>query len=126
MIGSQLNLHESRNGLARRIRHGQHGQRRERYREGMEDQLGALGLVLNATVLWNTIYMDKARDQRQADGRAIPDQILESLTPLIFEHLNFSGRYRSTVPSSTGRYATPTPQTTTKHDPTRSANDHRQ
>ena len=93
MISSQLNLHESRNGLARRIRHGQHGQLRERYREGMEDQLGALGLVLNATVLWNTIYMDKARDQHQADGRAIPDQTLESLTPLIFEHLNFSGRY---------------------------------
>jgi TnpA family transposase len=93
MIGFQLNLHESRNGLARRIRHGQHGQLRERYREGMEDQLGALGLVLNATVLWNTIYMDKARAQRQAAGRPIPGQILESLSPLIFEHLNFSGRY---------------------------------
>jgi TnpA family transposase len=72
MIGSQLNLHESRHALARRIRHGQQGQLRERYREGMEDQLGALGLVLNATVLWNTIYMDKARAQRQAAGQANP------------------------------------------------------
>jgi hypothetical protein len=36
-----------------------HGLLRERYREGMEDQLGALGLVLNCVVLWNTIYMDK-------------------------------------------------------------------
>ena len=57
MIGSQLSLQESRHALARRIRHGQHGQLRERYHEGMEDQLGALGLVLNATVLWNTIYL---------------------------------------------------------------------
>jgi Tn3 transposase DDE domain len=93
MIGFQLNLHESRNGLARRIRHGQHGQLRERYREGMEDQLGALGLVLNATALWNTIYLDKARAQLQAAGRPIPDKILEGLSPLIFEHLNLSGRY---------------------------------
>ncbi len=91
MISSQQNLHESRHGLARRIRHGQHGQLRERYRHGMEDQLGALGLVLNATVLWNTIL--KARAQRQMAGRPIPDQILAGISPLIFEHLNFSGRY---------------------------------
>ncbi len=33
---------------------------RQAYREGQEDQLGALGLVLNAIVLWNTRYMDAA------------------------------------------------------------------
>ncbi|MDQ6778305.1 MAG: Tn3 family transposase, partial [Actinomycetota bacterium] len=93
MIGSQLNLHESRHNLARRIRHGQHGQLRERYHQGMEDQLGALGLVLNATALWNTIYMDKGRMQREAAGRPLPDQILAGFSPLIFEHINFSGRY---------------------------------
>jgi TnpA family transposase len=60
MIVSQKNLHESRHALARKMRHGDHGLLRERYREGMEDQLGALGLVLNCVVLWNTIYMDKA------------------------------------------------------------------
>ena len=98
MIGSQLNLHESRHALARRIRHGQHGQLRERYHQGMEDQLGALGLVLNATVLWNTIYMEKARVQRQAAGKPIPKQILASLSPLIFEHINFNGRYPFTRP----------------------------
>ncbi|CAM5348486.1 hypothetical protein SBADM41S_10337 [Streptomyces badius] len=30
------------------------------YRDGMEDQLGALGLVLNAIVLWTTRYIDAA------------------------------------------------------------------
>jgi hypothetical protein len=59
----------------------------------MEDQLGALGLVLNATVLWNTIYIDKARAQREVAGRPIPEQILTGLSPLIFEHVNFDGRY---------------------------------
>ena len=98
MIVSQKNLHESRHALARKIRHGDHGLLRERYREGMEDQLGALGLVLNCVVLWNTIYMDKARAQRQAAGRPIPDEILAGLSPLIHEHLNFSGRYPFNVP----------------------------
>jgi len=27
----------------------------QRYREGQEEQLGALGLVMNAIVLWNTL-----------------------------------------------------------------------
>ena len=98
MIVSQKNLHESRHALARKIRHGDHGLLRERYREGMEDQLGALGLVLNCVVLWNTIYMDKARAQSQAAGRPIPDEILAGLSHLIHEHLNFSGRYPFNVP----------------------------
>ncbi|HBP5743775.1 TPA: hypothetical protein L6B30_29940, partial [Pseudomonas aeruginosa] len=33
---------------------------RQRYREGQEDQLGALGLVVNIIVLWNTLYMTAA------------------------------------------------------------------
>lgn len=35
----------------------------QRYREGQEDQLGALGLVVNVLVLWNTVYMQAALDQ---------------------------------------------------------------
>ncbi len=29
----------------------------------MEDQLGALGLVLNCIVLWNTRYMNAVKDR---------------------------------------------------------------
>ena len=35
----------------------QEGELRKPYREGQEDQLGALGLVVNAIVLWNTRYI---------------------------------------------------------------------
>ncbi len=51
-IKAQPNLQESRHALARRIFHGQRGELRQRYYEGMEDQLGALGLILNAIVLF--------------------------------------------------------------------------
>jgi TnpA family transposase len=50
-IGRQQNMTESRHQLARKIYHGQPGQMYKSYREGQEDQLGALGLVLNAVVL---------------------------------------------------------------------------
>ena len=47
----QLNRGESRHGVARAIFHGQRGELRQRYREGQEDQLGALSSVVNAVVL---------------------------------------------------------------------------
>ena len=37
--------------------------RSQRYREGQEDQLGALGLVVNMIALWNTIYMEAVLEQ---------------------------------------------------------------
>jgi Tn3 transposase DDE domain len=56
----QLNKGEDRHKLARTIFHGKQGELRQRYWEGQEDQLGALGLVVNIIVLWNTIYIDAA------------------------------------------------------------------
>ena len=52
-ILTQLNRGEGRHAVARAICYGQRGEIRKRYREGQEDQLGALGLVTNAVVLWN-------------------------------------------------------------------------
>ena len=43
----QLNRGEGRHRLARAIFHGKRGELRQRHREGQEDQLGALGLIVN-------------------------------------------------------------------------------
>ena len=61
-ILTQFNRRESRHAVARAICHGQKGEIRKRYQDGQEDQLGALGLVTNAVVLWNTIYIQAALD----------------------------------------------------------------
>lgn len=50
----QANLQEGRHELTRKIFHGRAGRLYQCYRDGMEDQIGALGLVLNALVLFNT------------------------------------------------------------------------
>ena len=47
-ILTQLNRGEGRHAVARIICHGQRGEIRKRYRDGQEDQLGALGLLTNA------------------------------------------------------------------------------
>jgi hypothetical protein len=49
----QLNRGEKRHSLARTVFHGKRGELRQRYREGQEYLLGALGLVVNVVVLWS-------------------------------------------------------------------------
>jgi hypothetical protein len=65
---TQLNRGEGRHSLGRAVFHGKRGELRQRYREGQEDQLGALGLVVNMIVLWNTIYMEAALNQLRLEG----------------------------------------------------------
>ena len=89
----QLNRGEGRHRLARAVFHGQKGELRQRYREGQEDQLGALGLVVNIIVLWNTRYMEAALDHLRATGFDVRDEDVQRLTPLIWEHIELHGRY---------------------------------
>lgn len=76
---------------------------RQRYREGQEDQLSALGLVVNIIVLWNTIYLDQALTQFYVEGVSIKDQDIARLSPLGHDHLNFFGRYTFTLPEEIQR-----------------------
>jgi len=99
----QLNRGEGRHQLARAVFHGKRGELRQRYREGQEDQLGALGLVVNVIVLWNTIYMDVALNQLRAEGFDVRDEDVARLSPLGFEHINMLGRYAFTLPDAVAR-----------------------
>lgn len=99
----QLNRGEGRHQLARATFHGKRGELRQRYREGQEDQLGALGLVVNLVVLWNTIYMDAALDQLVAEGYDVRPEDVARLSPLGFRHVNMLGRYAFTLPDFVAR-----------------------
>jgi TnpA family transposase len=99
-ILTQLNRGESRHAVARAIFHGQRGELRQRYREGQEDQLGALGLVVNAVVLWNTRYLDAALAQVRASGGVVKPEDVERLSPLLLDHVNVLGRYEFALKDS--------------------------
>ena len=83
--------------------HGKRGELRQRYREGQEDQLGALGLVVNMIVLWNTIYMQAALEQLRAEDYSVREEDVVRLSPLGHEHINLLGRYSFAVPEAVAR-----------------------
>ena len=66
----------------------------------MEDQLGALGLVVNALVLWNTRYLQQALEQWQETEEPLNPEDVARLSPLLHEHVNMLGRYDFTLPEA--------------------------
>ena len=92
-ILTQLNRGEGRHKVARTICHGKRGEIRKAYREGQEDQLGALGLVTNAVVLWNTIYLQAALEHLQSEGMEIAPEDRARLSPLQHKHIHVLGRH---------------------------------
>ena len=89
-------MQESRHRLGRQICHGHRGQIRQACREGQEDQLAALGLVLNAVVLWNTRYLDAIVESLRGSGQPVRDEAVARLS-------------RSGTRTSTAWVATPSP-----------------
>lgn len=100
---TQLNRGEGRHSVARAVFHGKRGELRQHYREGQEDQLGALGLVLNMIVLWNTIYMEAALNQLRMEGYPVNDEDVSRLSPLLHEHINMLGQYSFSVPEAVAK-----------------------
>ena len=108
-MNRQLTVQESRHKLARDICHGKRGQIMQAYRTGQEDQLGGLGPVLNAAVLWTTRYLDAAIEQLRAPpAEAREHDVLNEdvvrLFPLKHANLNVLGCYsfRASTPAGGG------------------------
>jgi len=99
-ILTQLNRGEGRHSVARAIFHGRRGEIRQRYREGQEDQLDVLGLVVNVVVLWNTLYMDAALNHLRNEGYEVKPEDIARLSPLGCDNVNFLGRYSFTLSES--------------------------
>ncbi len=101
-IKGMRNLQEGRHDLGRHLFHGRKGELRQAYHEGMEDQLGALGLVLNCVVLWNSVYLDAAVTRLRAEGYPVRDEDLARLSPYIRKHINVHGHYFFELPDLGG------------------------
>ena len=85
------------------IQIGKRGELHQRYRAGQEDQLGALGLVLNVITLWNTIYMDAAINQLRQEGFPVYDEDVARLSAYGYSHINMLGRYSFVMPDEVKR-----------------------
>ena len=85
-ILTQLNRHESRHRLTPRVCHGDRGEIRKAHRQGQEEQLGVLGLVLNAIALWNATYIRAALDRLTREGWDSANRHRQGLTACLQAH----------------------------------------
>ena len=101
---TQLNRQESRYKLARTVFHGRRGEIRKRYREGHEDKLSPLGLVVNAVVLWTTRYQQAALDAIQAKAPRSSTRTWPGSRRWARSTSTYSGGTTSNSPSHVGSY----------------------
>ena len=86
-----LNHNERTHSLQRQIRHDGAGSRRGRRTEELIAQSGALALVTNLVMAWNTHHMQRTLDRWRVQNREIDPKILHHITPMGFEGINFGG-----------------------------------
>lgn len=89
----QLNKGEARHALCRNIFYSRKGKLYQTYYDGMEEQLNALGLVTNAIIYWNSLYLEKVFEQIKTEGFDCSEEVLRKQFPLISDHINFVGKY---------------------------------
>ncbi|AND28826.1 transposase [Bacillus sp. Root11] len=118
-ILNQLNRGEARHSLARAVFYGKRGELHQSYREGQEEQLGALGLVVNAIIVWNTRYIESALQVLRNRGHTIDNDDISRLSPLGHKHINIVGRYSFVLPEEVkdGQLRTLTYEETNKKEP---------
>ncbi|MEC5292804.1 MULTISPECIES: Tn3 family transposase [unclassified Aurantimonas] len=88
-----LNKGESRHALARAVFLHQLGELRNRISETMAYRASGLNLVVNAIILWNTVYLSRAVRFVHDQGTTIPDALLAQVAPLPWGHIALTGDY---------------------------------
>jgi TnpA family transposase len=88
-----LNKGEAKHGLARSKFFNQLGEVRDRSYEDQLHRASALQLIVSAIVSWNTVYMKRAITPLRAKGVKIPEEYLQHISPLGWEHIALTGDY---------------------------------
>tara|TARA_R100001369_G_scaffold45511_1_gene71745 strand:+ start:1567 stop:2241 length:675 start_codon:yes stop_codon:yes gene_type:complete len=88
-----LNKGEAKNALARAVFLNRLGEVRDRSYENQRYRASGLNLVVNAIILWNTVYIERAIQALSNPGQSIDEALLSHLSPLGWEHINLTGDY---------------------------------
>lgn len=88
-----LNKGETRHSLARAVFLHQLGELRDRIAETMAYRACGLNLVVNAIILWNTVYLSRAVTFVREQGVEIPDRLLAQVAPIPWGHIGITGDY---------------------------------
>ena len=69
------------------------GELRDRIAETMAYRACGLNLVVNAIILWNTVYLSRAVTFVREQGVEIPDRLLAQVAPIPWGHIGITGDY---------------------------------
>ncbi len=94
----ELNKGEAENALKRAIFFHRAGRVRDQGLQAQSHRASALNLVAGAIVLWNTTYLQAAMRHLERQGRPVPTDMLQHLSPLGWQHINLTGDYLWTDP----------------------------
>ena len=94
----ELNKGEAENALKRAIFFHRAGQVRDQGLQAQSHRASALNLVAGAIVLWNTTYLEAAMRHLERQGRPVPTDMLQHLSPLGWQHIGLTGDYLWTDP----------------------------
>ncbi|AAM26099.1 MULTISPECIES: Tn3 family transposase [Bacillus] len=89
----ELNKGESKNSLARAVFFNQLGEIRDRSYEDQLHRASGLQLIISAIVTWNSIYISRAIETLRNNGIHIPEEYIQHISPLGWEHIALTGDY---------------------------------
>ena len=69
------------------------GELRNRVAETMAYRASGINLVVNAIILWNTVYLSCVVRFVHDQGTTIPDALLAQVAPLPWSHIALTGDY---------------------------------
>ncbi len=93
MCQAGLNKSEQRHALAQVICTFRQGRIADRGQDAQQFRASGLNLVIAAIVYWNSTYFADAIDHMRDRGRGVPDELLAHTSPLMWEHIGFSGDF---------------------------------
>jgi len=88
-----LNKGESRHELDQALFLHKQGRIVDRTFENQSYRASGLNLVTAAIVYWNTVYLGRAVDYLRSTGKAVPDDLLQHVAPLGWNHIGLTGDY---------------------------------
>nr|WP_280922910.1 Tn3 family transposase [Rubellimicrobium aerolatum] len=94
----EMNKDEAENALKRAIFFHRAGRLRDHGLQAQGHRASALNLVVGAIVLWNMTYLEAAIRHLERQGRPVPPDLLQHLSPLGWQHINLTGDYLWTDP----------------------------
>jgi TnpA family transposase len=115
----ELNKGEAENALKRAVFFHRTGRLRDHGLQAQSHRASALNLVASAIVLWNTTYLEAAMRHLERQGRSVPTDMLQHLSPLGWQHINLTGDYLWTEPADKAGQLRPLRQVLTPPDPRR-------